>query len=52
VFANGSGHVVGLHHLGFPAGSADPQNQGVRFAEIAALLKVKFPVVAQELQLQ
>jgi hypothetical protein len=51
VLARTSGHVVGLHHLGFPPGSEDPENQGVRFAEIVILLKAKYPPIAQELQL-
>lgn len=52
VFSRSSGHVVGLHHLGFPEGSQDPENQGVRFTEITALLKAKYTPVAQELGLQ
>jgi V8-like Glu-specific endopeptidase len=52
VFALSSGHVVGLHHLGYPEGSPDPENQGVRFAEIVKQLKAQHPPVAQELHLQ
>ena len=51
VFALSSGHVVGLHHLGYPEGTQDPENQGVRFTEIVKLLKAKHQALATELQL-
>jgi V8-like Glu-specific endopeptidase len=49
VFALSSGRVVGLHHLGYPEGSVDPTNQGVRFAEILKELKAQHAPIAAEL---
>lgn len=46
-----SGSVVGLHHLGFPPGSANPQNQGVRIAEIVTFLNASAKPIHDELGL-
>jgi V8-like Glu-specific endopeptidase len=41
VFSMASGKVIGLHHLGYPEGMVDPENQGVRMKGIMTQLRDK-----------
>jgi hypothetical protein len=45
-----SGEVIGLHHLGFAQGIADPVNQGVGIALVWNDIRRRLPAVAAEIQ--
>jgi V8-like Glu-specific endopeptidase len=44
-----SGLVVGLHHLGFPAGSAEPQNQAVHIGQVLEDVRTRVPALHAEI---
>lgn len=44
-----SGEVIGLHHLGYPEGAADPVNQAVRIELIINDIRMRAPAVAAEI---
>ncbi len=44
-----NGGLVGLHHLGFPAGAVDPANQAVHIGQVLDDLRARVPAVHAEI---